>query len=29
MIDPELLAFLRELAQNNNKEWFNPRKKQY
>ncbi len=29
MIDPELLAFLRELAQNNNKAWFNPRKKQY
>ena len=29
MIDPELLTFLRELAQNNNKEWFNPRKKQY
>jgi uncharacterized protein (TIGR02453 family) len=29
MIDPELLDFLRELAQNNNKAWFNPRKKQY
>ena len=29
MIDRELLDFLRELAQNNNKEWFNPRKQQY
>jgi uncharacterized protein (TIGR02453 family) len=29
MIDPELLEFLRELAQNNNKEWFDPRKGQY
>ncbi|MFN2136795.1 MAG: DUF2461 domain-containing protein [Candidatus Promineifilaceae bacterium] len=29
MISPELLAFLGELAQNNNKEWFNPRKPQY
>ena len=29
MIDPDLLDFLRELAENNNKEWFNPRKQQY
>lgn len=29
MIDPRLLAFYRELAQNNNKEWFNPRKAEY
>lgn len=29
MIDPQLLDFLRELALNNNKEWFNPRKEQY
>ena len=29
MIDRELLDFLHELAQNNNKEWFDPRKEQY
>ena len=29
MIDPQLLQFLRELRQNNNKEWFNPRKAEY
>ncbi len=29
MINPQLLDFLRELAQNNNKEWFNPRKQHY
>ena len=29
MISPDLLDFLTELQQNNNKEWFNPRKPQY
>ena len=29
MIDSQLLPFLRELQQNNNKAWFNPRKAEY
>jgi uncharacterized protein (TIGR02453 family) len=29
MIDPKMLDFFRELQENNNKEWFNPRKAEY
>jgi uncharacterized protein (TIGR02453 family) len=29
MIDPKMLDFFRELKENNNKEWFNPRKAEY